>query len=301
MRIEGLASVRQVFRRARDSEFCDPAVYCCSAELEFYQYKQPEVAKKIMDLAMKRFPTSLQVINCYVDIMEAINDELAGREVYMRCLDSLEERNAESEDVLFVLTRFRTFARDRCRDLALVQDIERRIAARKSQSGLSTVIHRYTSYGLQPNFEGLEFDQSSLGYSSLERPGGSSVNLRNNKSRKISISEGENGSHTNTRLEDDMSIPAFLKKLVSILPRKVSGIEKMDIDFVMRNLSRGTLPPPPVRQNVIVGGQEGSGAAEGQEESAETNLAVKRRRTEPTGSDGAPVDAFKQRQKRNRS
>jgi len=170
--------------------------------------------------------------------------------------------------------------------------IEQRMAetfkSKPELSGLLGVVHRYSSFGVVPN-------SSAADYGFFERfkslasgsTGGNHLSAMPSRgAAPLPSTASSRGARANEAGSEDMEgVPPFLRKLVALLPRK-SAIANMDVDFVIRSLVKGTLPPPPVVRTF--------------EPSLEDASTRKRKHEEATlGAQGAPVDAFKQRQSAN--
>jgi len=166
-------------------------------------------------------------------------------------------------------------------------------------TGLVGVLHRYSNFGVLPTMSSADlgfFDRyasdvsaslSSFSSSSSSSMAGSrqfqtsSMSIRGPSAQRSSASHAESAA-TADELEE---VPPFLRKLVALIPRK-SAIANMDVDFVIRSLTKGSLPPPPVVRSF-----------------EPTEDATRKRKHEDVvlGSQGAPTDAFKQRQQATQS
>jgi cleavage stimulation factor subunit 3 len=75
----GVKAARSVFAKARKRKdaSCSWRVFVCAALMEFYANKNPEVAGKVFELGLKRFPDSVPFISQYVRFLSGLNDQEA--------------------------------------------------------------------------------------------------------------------------------------------------------------------------------------------------------------------------------
>lgn len=300
-RVEGKAEARDIFRRARAWSGCDSSIYCAAAEIEFRTNKDSNVARRILDLGLRRFPKDTLLAHRYLDLMSALNDYSASRDVFERILHSFESAGAPAEEIFPIWERYREMERDYGGDLSQLTSVEHRMLSsypsNSELDGISSVLHRYFLHGTAPSLDYLctDVEQIALSASSWTRvihtmTGGDGLASASTKADSSPLENQGQASKV------DSDVPPFLKKLVSILPRKVH-INSMDVDFVIRSLDRATLPPPPT----VATSGEGSNGQESVEGSWNGNQPGNRKRNaDQLGISAAPQDAFKQRQKRNR-
>jgi tetratricopeptide (TPR) repeat protein len=256
-RAEGVAAARAVFKRAREAEQCDGTVFSCAAQIELRANKSPETCRNVFELGLKRFPEDAGLFHAYLDCVESLNDDGAAREVFERAVDAL----GASEEGLRAWERYRRFERDACRDggdLRALANVERRMAETfKSKSdliGLLGVTHRYSLFGAMPvsGSADVGFFERVAGQHKLQQhhqaPLGSQSAMfaqAASGGRSGSVPQpARSGSQVRgvpeaaAAPEDLSNVPPFLHKLVSLLPKK-SAIAHMDVDFVIRNLTKG--------------------------------------------------------------
>ncbi|WFC95429.1 mRNA 3'-end-processing protein rna14 [Malassezia brasiliensis] len=95
-RAEGIRPTRQVFGRARRSAHCTWPVYEANALLEYHCSKEPVVATKVFELALRTFGTDEQLVVRYLDFLISINDDTNARAVFERTVSSLPPERARS-------------------------------------------------------------------------------------------------------------------------------------------------------------------------------------------------------------
>lgn len=88
-RAEGIRASRQIFARARRSPFCTWPVYEANALLEYHCSKEPGVATKVFELALRTFGTDEHLVVRYLDYLIAINDDTNARAVFERTISSV--------------------------------------------------------------------------------------------------------------------------------------------------------------------------------------------------------------------
>ncbi|WFD08036.1 mRNA 3'-end-processing protein rna14 [Malassezia vespertilionis] len=88
-RAEGIRPARQVFARARKAPYATWHVYEANALLEYHCSKEPLVATKVFELALRTFgPEELLVVR-YLDFLIAMNDDTNARAVFERTVSSV--------------------------------------------------------------------------------------------------------------------------------------------------------------------------------------------------------------------
>lgn len=80
----GVKAARSVFAKARKRKdnSCSWRVFVCSALIEFYANKNPDVAGKVFELGLKRFPDCVPFILQYIKFLSGLN----GQEATLRVL-----------------------------------------------------------------------------------------------------------------------------------------------------------------------------------------------------------------------
>lgn len=74
-RAEGIKSTREVFKKAREDNRTRFHVYCAAALMEYYCSKNKEIAFRIFELGLKKFPENSDYIMSYVDYLSHLNGE----------------------------------------------------------------------------------------------------------------------------------------------------------------------------------------------------------------------------------
>ena len=299
-RVDGIAVARDVFRQARSWNLSDSSIYCAAAEIEFKQNKAPTVARKVFDLGLRRFPKDSLLAHRYLDLMLCLNDYEATKEVFERLIKSFETSKASVEESFPLWERYREFERDNSRDISLIADLEHRMqqnfSSRPELFGVSGILHRYCLYGKLPSLDNLNIEPETLlnSSSSNTRIIRIETQVSTTKLTQKQQQQQQQQAFTASSPEpsDDAELPTFLRKLVSILPRKLH-LDSVDVDFVVRNLSKSSLPPAPISSRI--------GGMDLDEEDASGSTLSKKRTSYQLGVGAKPEDAFKERQKRSRN
>ena len=93
-RTEGIRPTRQVFSRARKSAHCSWQVYEANAMLEYHCSKEPLVATKVFELALKTYGANEELVVRYLDFLLSINDDANARAVLERTVSSMPPERA---------------------------------------------------------------------------------------------------------------------------------------------------------------------------------------------------------------
>ncbi|KAK9479364.1 hypothetical protein V1514DRAFT_328439 [Lipomyces japonicus] len=88
-RMEGLKNARQVFSDARKSQYSTYSIYVDAAMMEYHHNKGPEIASKIFELGLKRFPDSVDFIGEYLNFLILTNDDTNARALFERTASKL--------------------------------------------------------------------------------------------------------------------------------------------------------------------------------------------------------------------
>nr|CAD2151073.1 unnamed protein product [Meloidogyne enterolobii] len=83
-----LKQARLVFKRAREDKRNNFHVYVAAAYMEYYCSKEPEIAKRIFDLGLRKFSKDPEYALAYVDFLSNLNEETNTRVVFERLLNS---------------------------------------------------------------------------------------------------------------------------------------------------------------------------------------------------------------------
>lgn len=72
-RAEGIKSTREVFKKAREDVRTQFHVYVGAALMEYYCTKNKDIAFRIFELGLKKFPDNADYIMAYVDYLSHLN------------------------------------------------------------------------------------------------------------------------------------------------------------------------------------------------------------------------------------
>lgn len=72
-RAEGIKSTRDIFKKAREDSRTKFHVYVAAALMEYYCTKNKEIAFRIFELGLKKFPNIADYIMAYVDYLSHLN------------------------------------------------------------------------------------------------------------------------------------------------------------------------------------------------------------------------------------
>lgn len=72
-RAEGIKSARGIFKKAREDPRSRHQIYVSAALMEYYCSKDQNIAFRIFELGLKKFPTEQDYIMAYVDYLSHLN------------------------------------------------------------------------------------------------------------------------------------------------------------------------------------------------------------------------------------
>lgn len=72
-RAEGIKSARTIFKKAREDPRSKHHIYVAAALMEYYCSKDQNVAFRIFELGLKKFPDDVDYIMCYVEYLSHLN------------------------------------------------------------------------------------------------------------------------------------------------------------------------------------------------------------------------------------
>ncbi|XP_034234284.1 protein suppressor of forked [Thrips palmi] len=124
-RAEGIKSARTVFKRAREDNRSHFQVYVAAALMEYYSSKDKNIAFRIFELGLKKFPDNPEYVLCYIDYLSHLNEDNNTRVLFERVLSS---GSLEAEKSVEIWNRFLEFESN-IGDLASIVKVERRRAA----------------------------------------------------------------------------------------------------------------------------------------------------------------------------
>lgn len=150
-RAEGIKVARQVFKRAREDPRCGHQVFCAAALMEYYCSKDKNVACKIFELGLKKYPSEQAYILAYLNFLSHLNEENNTRVLFERVLTS---GAVTPEDSIDIWNKFLEFESN-IGDLASITKVERRRATaleKVAQPGSDTkwLVDRYKFLDLYP-------------------------------------------------------------------------------------------------------------------------------------------------------
>ena len=121
-RAEGITSAREVFKKAREDNRTKYHVYVAAAKMEYHCTKNKEIAVKIFELGLKKFPDSSDYIMAYVDYLSHLNEDNNTRVLFERVLTS---GQLKIEDTVGLWNRFIKFETN-VGDIASIVKVEKR-------------------------------------------------------------------------------------------------------------------------------------------------------------------------------
>jgi len=245
-RVGGTLAAREVFRRARQSPVCDSSIYTAAAMLEFHCNKDPQVARNVFELGMKRYPRDINFILDYVNFLEHLNKDNDLITLYERVLERLDSR-----ECFPIWERFREFAyrfTDGGGNLRMLESIEKRFAAAyPGQNFLQNfpgIVHRYSFLGHSPDGAPDEaFLQRTrpLSFGPLGQRGGSS-NGFSSSSAALYVGGGS-GASFSVVSGDAAKTPAIVRKISSFLPESLgANVRPTSVEYVLGLIQDFRLP-----------------------------------------------------------
>jgi cleavage stimulation factor subunit 3 len=72
-RAEGIKNARAIFKKAREDPRSKYHIYVAASLMEYYCSKDQNIAFRIFELGLKKFPTEQEYIMCYVDYLSHLN------------------------------------------------------------------------------------------------------------------------------------------------------------------------------------------------------------------------------------
>ncbi|GLH16733.1 Protein suppressor of forked [Gryllus bimaculatus] len=105
-RAEGMKSARTVFKRSREDPRSKFHVFVAAALMEYYCSKDKNIAFRIFELGLKRFPGNTDYIQYYIDYLSHLNEESSTRALFEQILSS---NSIEKEKSVLIWNRFLEF------------------------------------------------------------------------------------------------------------------------------------------------------------------------------------------------
>ncbi|SPO27518.1 related to RNA14 - component of pre-mRNA 3`-end processing factor CF I [Ustilago trichophora] len=93
-RTEGIRPARSVFSRARKSPHCTWQIFEASALMEYHCSKEPVVATKVFELALKTFGNDEAFVVRYLDFLISMNDDSNARALFERVIGTFTPERA---------------------------------------------------------------------------------------------------------------------------------------------------------------------------------------------------------------
>ncbi|KAG7295482.1 hypothetical protein JYU34_021678 [Plutella xylostella] len=151
-RAEGIKSARTVFKRAREDPRSHYHVFVAAALMEYYCSKDKNIAFRIFELGLKKFPHIPEYVLCYIDYLSHLNEDNNTRVLFERVLSS---GSLSPECSVDIWNRFLEFESN-IGDLVSIVKVERRRQAMlekiKEFEGKETaqLVDRYKFLDLYP-------------------------------------------------------------------------------------------------------------------------------------------------------
>lgn len=120
--------VRSIFKRAREDARTGFRAYIASALMEFYCQKEVQVACKIFELALKKYPNEVNLVTTYSDFLSSLNEPNNVRVLFEKVLTQSVQGMGEvlsAESSLVVWNKFLEFEAN-VGDLASIAKVELR-------------------------------------------------------------------------------------------------------------------------------------------------------------------------------
>ncbi|XP_021945266.1 protein suppressor of forked [Folsomia candida] len=87
-RAEGIKNARAIFKKAREDPRSKYPIYVAASLMEYYCSKDHNIAFRIFELGLKKFPAEQDYIMCYVDYLSHLNEDNNTRVLFERVLTS---------------------------------------------------------------------------------------------------------------------------------------------------------------------------------------------------------------------
>lgn len=247
-RTEGIKTARGIFKRAREDARAKHQVYIAAALMEHFCQKDKNVACKIFELGLKKFPHEINFILAYIEFLKNLNEENNTRVLFERVLSTTGTTNTstnstssttattassnsspaslENEKLIDIWNKFLEFESN-IGDLASITKVEKRRAQAiekspklNNKSETVWLIDRYKFHDLMPCNE---VELKAIGYeflsSSTSPASGLHSNMVNGSTSKNSAKGPVANSSTASSAIFSSTFLFGSKKQVSSLPR----------------------------------------------------------------------------------
>ncbi|KAI0462740.1 hypothetical protein LJB42_003541 [Komagataella kurtzmanii] len=218
---DGRSEIRKVFSQARKFENLTYHCYVQNAYLEYYTFNDVKVAKKIFDLAFKKFNDNISFLNYYLNFVISIKDFSQAKVVYETFIKSNQD-SLDREKLFKVYQSFMQFE-SQFGDPISLRNLEKRLS---NQFGLDSLylamINRLSPFcspsnllELEPPFNSvkqIDEKQGSLD-SILSTPVSASTSIEDPTNRP------KNGPKKQ-KIDDNLVIKDDIYNLLRILPKK---------------------------------------------------------------------------------
>lgn len=220
-RTESINAARLIFKRAREDRRSGSAVYKAAAFMEYYCSKDINIACKVFELGLKKFPADVPFIVSYIDFLHHLNEENNIRVLFERVLSS---ESLPLEKSLEIWNKFLEFE-SQIGDLPSVVKVETRRAAvleklaqqqpnQQQAEESAWVMDRYRFGNLMPcSMQVLK----SIGYARLVAGGGTSSAGSGDANFLVDLITGTKGE-TEEKVEHKPSLA--MPNLTQVVPFK---------------------------------------------------------------------------------
>ncbi|ODN04266.1 Cleavage stimulation factor subunit 3 [Orchesella cincta] len=165
-RAEGIKSARAIFKKAREDPRSKHHIYVAAALMEYYCSKDQNIAFRIFELGLKKFPDDVDYVMSYVEYLSHLNEENNTRVLFERVLTSGTLAAEKSVDIWNKFLEFESTIGD----LSSIVKTEKRRSTVLNQlkefEGKETaqIVDRYRFHDLFPCSPG---ELRSIGYSDV--------------------------------------------------------------------------------------------------------------------------------------
>ena len=237
-RSEGMKNFRAVFKKAREDTRSCHQVYTASALIEYLCHKDRNVATKIFELGLKRYPAEVDFILAYIEYQKTSNEENNTRVLFERVLTS----GLEGEKSIEVWNKFLEFEAN-VGDLASIMKVQKRRAAAvekssKARTATSWLVDRYKFMDLLPCSPA---ELKSVGYET-KSPAGPSL------SNGFSNNRVNGDAHINAaQPQREKVMKPDVRQMIPFKPVYPSHL----VQGVPHSVRGGVFPPPPAVASLL--------------------------------------------------
>jgi cleavage stimulation factor subunit 3 len=241
-RSEGMKNFRTIFKKAREDTRTGHQAYTASALIEYYCHKDRNVATKIFELGLKRYPAAVEFILAYIEYQITSNEENNTRVLFERVLTSA---GLEGEKSIEVWNKFLEFEAN-VGDLSSITKVEKRRAAavqksNESRTPTSWLVDRYKFMDLMPCTPA---ELKSIGYEVKALSSGSGI------TNGFSNSNNRSNGDASIRSSDSPKKKAIKPDVRQMIPFK-PAYPTHQIQGVPHSVRGGVFPPPPAVASLL--------------------------------------------------